>query len=155
MLDLFEELEDLISAFNSQSIDYALCGGMAMAVHGFYRTTVDIDLLILQKSFDEVRGIVKNLGYTIEAQPMTFSRGAVEIRRLSKLDLDAGDVLMLDLLLVTPQIENVWASRTEAQWEGGKIKVVSREGLIILKSFRKSPQDLADIESLKEIENES
>ncbi|MBI3649447.1 MAG: hypothetical protein HY231_00175 [Acidobacteria bacterium] len=126
-----------------------------MAVHGCSRATIDIDLLIRSESLEEIKAIARRFGYTIEALPMTFSKGAVEIRRLSKLDADAGDVLILDLLLVTPQIEKVWDSRTEAEWEGGKIKVVSREGLIALKSFRKSKQDLADIESLQEAEDES
>ncbi len=155
MLDLYEELKALISAFNTHKIEYALCGGLAMAVHGFFRTTIDIDLLIHRESLEEIKSIARSFGYTIEALPMTFSKGAVEIRRLSKLDPDAGDALMLDLLLVTPQIENVWTSRTEVEWEGGKIKVVSREGLIALKSFRRSKQDLADIEALKEVEDES
>jgi hypothetical protein len=155
MLDLYEELKALLSAFDTHRVEYALCGGLAMAVHGFFRATIDIDLLIRSESLEEIKSIARSFGYTIEALPMTFSKGAIEIRRLSKLDLDAGDVLMLDLLVVTPQIENVWTSRTEAEWEGGKIKVVSREGLIALKSFRSSRQDLADIESLKAVEDES
>lgn len=155
MLDLYEELKALLSAFDTHKVDYALCGGLAMAVHGFFRATIDIDLLIHRESLEEIKSLARSLGYTIEALPMTFSKGAIEIRRLSKLDSDAGDVLMLDLLLVTPQLENIWATRTEAEWEGGKITVVSREGLIALKSFRNSKQDLADIESLKEVEDES
>lgn len=154
MLDLYEELKALIAAFDTHRVEYALCGGMAMAVHGFFRATIDIDLLIHRESLEEIKNIARGFGYTIEALPMTFSKGAVEIHRLSKLDAEADDVLRLDLLLVTPQIENVWDTRIEAQWEGGKIKVVSREGLIALKSFRRSQQDLADIESLKEVEDE-
>ena len=155
MLDIYEELKSLLLAFDEQGVEYALCGGWAMAVHGFYRATVDIDVLVRSESLEAAKGIARNLGYTIEAQPMTFSKGAVEIHRVSKLDPDSGDVLILDLLVVTPQIEGVWISRTEAEWENGKIKVVSREGLITLKSLRNSPQDKADIERLKESEDES
>ena len=39
-------------------------------------------------------------------------------------------------------------SRVEAEWEGGKLSVVSAAGLIALKQLRGSPQDLADIEAL-------
>lgn len=155
MLDIYEELKSLLLACDEQDVAYALCGGWAMAVHGYYRATVDIDLLVRGESLDAAKDVARNLGYTIEAQPMTFSKGAVEIHRISKLDPDIGDVLMLDLLVVTSQIEDVWATRTEADWENGKIKVVSREGLIILKSLRNSSQDKADIERLKEIEDES
>ena len=36
---------------------------------------------------------------------MSFSQGATEIRRISKIDPRDGETLMLDLLLVTPAIE--------------------------------------------------
>jgi hypothetical protein len=155
MANLLEELKALISALEDSNIDYALCGGLAMAVHGFYRTTIDIDVLIRPESLKDVKSIALNLGYTINAEPMVFAKGAVEIHRVSKLDLDLGDVLMLDLLLVTSQIEDAWNSRTEAEWENGKIKVVSRDGLIKLKLLRKNPQDIVDINRLKEIHHES
>jgi len=64
-------------------------------------------------------------------------------------------VLSLAMLPVTPEIVDVWQSRTELEWELGRIWVVSRSGLIALKTFRSSAQDLADIEGLKETENES
>jgi len=155
VFDLYEEFNSIIAALEEHGIDYAVCGGLAMAVHGLPRATVDIDLLILRESLEDVRELARALGYTIEAFPLTFSHGAVEIRRLSKLDRDTGIVLSLDLLLVTPEIVEIWQSRTEVAWEAGSLWVVSRRGLIALKSLRSSAQDLVDIEQLKEIENES
>src|SRR5207253_10919779 len=119
-------------------------------VHGLPRATVDIDLLILAESLEETKRLARGLGYTIQAFPMTFSRGAVEIRRVSKIDPETGIVLSLDMLLVTPEIVDVWQSRTELTWESGSLWVVSRRGLMALKSLRSSSQDLADIERLKE-----
>jgi hypothetical protein len=81
---------------------------------------------------------------------MTFSNGAIEISRVSKIDRDTGIVLSLDLLLVTPEIREVWDSRTQADWESGILSVVSREGLIKLKNLRGSAQDQADISALME-----
>jgi len=150
LLDLYDEFKALISALTLRKIDYALCGGLAMAVHGVQRATVDIDLLILAAVLDDAKGVVRDLGFTAEALPMTFSGKAIEIHRTSKIDPDSGDVLMIDFLLVTPQIMNAWRSRTEVEWENGKLWVVSREGLIALKSLRGSNQDLDDIERLKE-----
>ena len=56
---------------------------------------------------------------------------------------------MLDLLLVTPAILPVWKSRKEVAWEHGTLWVVSRDGLMALKSLRGSGQDLEDISRLK------
>ena len=81
---------------------------------------------------------------------MSFSNEAVEIRRVSKIDSETGNVLSLDLLLVTAEIQDVWNSRVVADWEGGTLSVVSREGLIGLKNMRGSAQDQADISVLLE-----
>ena len=150
MFDLYYEFRKLIAALDEHQIDYALCGGIAMAIYDRPRATVDIDLLILSGSLDRVRATAAALGYTIRGMEMTFSNGAIEIRRVSKIDRETGQVLSLDLLLVTPEIQQVWDSRIEADWEGGKLSVVSREGLIGLKNLRGSAQDHADISALME-----
>lgn len=148
MFDITEELLKLIAVLHESEIEYALCGGMAMAVHGQLRATIDIDLLIPSDSLDEVLKIAKPLGYNIRGKDMSFASGAVEIRRVSKIDPEDGELLSLDLLLVTPDIRTSWESRLEAEWEGGKLSVVSASGLIALKQLRGSGQDLADIEAL-------
>ena len=153
MLDLFSEFQMFVSKLSKQRIDYALCGGLAMAVYGIVRATVDMDFLILVESLDDVKAIAREMGYTFEAQPMRFASGAIEIRRISKIDPDSNDLLMLDLLLVTPLIQDVWESRTELEWERESLSVVSREGLIKLKSFRGSGQDNDDIKRLRGTES--
>ena len=155
MLDLYEELKAIIAALENRGIDYALCGGLAMAVHSFPRATVDIDLLIRAEDLEEIKSIARSLGYTIEAQPMTFAKGAVEIRRISKIDKDTGFVLSLDMLFVTPATEAAWNSRTKFSWRNQVINVVSREGLIALKLLRNSGQDQDDIRNLQKVEDES
>jgi hypothetical protein len=149
VLDLYEELVALIDALESKRIDYAVCGGLAMAIWGLPRATVDIDLLIERESLAAVEEVAALLGYTFKANPMTFSDGAIVIHRVTKIDPDGGDVLMLDLLLVTPAVADAWQNRTRVEWDQGLMSVVSREGLAKLKSFRASGTDLDDIERLK------
>ena len=149
MIDITDELRALVAALDEQEIDYALCGGMAMAVHGRLRTTIDIDLLILAASLNDVLAIAKSLDYNVRGKDLSFANGAIEIRRVSKIDPNDGELLSLDLLLVTPEINEMWESRVEAEWEGGKLSVVSASGLIALKQLRGSGQDLADIEALR------
>ena len=155
MFDLYEEFRKLIGALNEHDIDYALCGGLAMAVYDRPRTTIDIDLLISSESLNRTLEIAKGLDYLIRGLDMTFAEGDIEIRRVSKIISQTGQVLSLDLLLVTPAVQQVWDSRVAADWEGGSFFVVSREGLISLKMMRGSPQDLADILALKEDINDA
>ena len=150
MFDLYEEFRQLISKLDDGNLDYALCGGLAMAVYDHARATVDIDLLILSETYDSVTAIAKELGYTIRGLDMTFANGVIEIRRVSKIHSTTGQVLSLDLLLVTPDIRPIWDSRETAEWEGGRLSVVSRRGLIALKQLRGSGRDMDDIAALRE-----
>lgn len=150
MLDLYDEFHKLVKLLEKHEIAYALCGGLAMAVYGRPRTTIDIDLLILSESLQKLLPLVEKQGYNIRGKDLSFANGAIEIRRVSKIDSESGDLLSLDLLLVTPQLLSVWESRTDASWEGVKLSIVSQTGLISLKLLRASGQDLDDIKALEE-----
>jgi hypothetical protein len=152
VLDLEQELGAIVDALTAERIEYALCGGMAMAVHGAPRATIDIDLLVREEDADRIHVAVAPLGFTFRAFPMTFSGGDVRILRVSKIDPSDGETLILDLLLVTPAVENVWSTRERMEWRGRALTVVSREGLIQLKIYRSSTQDRADIERLGSLE---
>jgi hypothetical protein len=150
MLNLLDELAGIVDSLNAARIPYALCGGIAMSVHGFTRATDDMDLFVRPEQVSDVESTVARLGYVIKAMQMNFSGGAMQIRRVSKVDTSDGDTLTLDLLLVTPASESAWASREIHTWRGRDLPVVSREGLILLKRFRSSDQDLVDIARLEE-----
>ena len=120
-----------------------------MAVWDEPRATVDIDLLVQPDSVPLIEQIVEPLGYTFKARPMTFSDGAIEIRRVTRIDPTTHDPLMLDLLLVTDAVADVWLSHTRVMLDDLELSVVSREGLIKLKSFRGSGRDQDDISKLR------
>lgn len=154
MFDLYDEFKTLVSSLDESGVDYAVCGGLAMAVWGAPRATVDIDMLILAEALEEAARVARDLGFTIEALPMTVGGGVIEIRRYSKIDGETGIVLPLDFLLVAPELVEIWDSRVKVSWETGSLWAVSRRGLIALKSIKPRPQDIADIERLKEADDE-
>jgi predicted nucleotidyltransferase len=154
MLDLYDELKGIIRNLNEAKVEYALCGGLALAVYGISRATVDIDLLVLKESLDAIKTLVKKAGYNFDAGIMTFRKGAIKIQRITKIDPASGDTLALDLLLVTPDLKTIWETRREMRWENQKLWVVSIEGLMAMKSLRGKGQDLDDIQILKETANE-
>lgn len=146
-MDFFQELKDLVSTLEARAIDYALCGGVALAIHGAPRATQDIDLLARPEDLDRLREAARSCGFRLESLPMDFGSG-VTIQRFTKLV--EGQPFMLDALLVTAPIESVWAGRLKMAFEGGTVRVVSREGLISLKLAAGRPQDIADIKRLEE-----
>jgi hypothetical protein len=152
MLDLFEEFTALIATLESAGVEYAVCGGMAMAIHGFPRATVDVDLLVPPSSTDAAIAHGRNLGFTFPADPMIFAGGKIQIQRMTKIDRDSGDILSLDLLLVGPATTEVWGDRQRVRWEQGELWVVSKTGLVALKRMRGSGQDQDDINHLEGID---
>lgn len=155
MASLLNEFVNFTESLNRQNIDYAVCGGWAMAIHGFPRATIDIDLLVLAEDLEKVWRAAQNLGYEVEGIPLHFHEGAIEIRRISKIDKESKRLFTIDFLLVTEQLKDVWKNRELIEWEEGTVWTVSREGLIQLKTISGREQDLLDVKKLREVENEN
>jgi hypothetical protein len=155
MSGLLKEFTDLTEMLNEKGIAYAVCGGWAMAIHGLPRATVDIDLLILSENLSAAWETAQNLGYEVEGLPLHLHDGAIEIRRISKIDKESKRLFTIDFLLVTEALRDVWENRQLIEWEDGKLWAVSREGLILLKTIGGREQDLLDIKKLRELDNES
>jgi len=142
-----DELQGLIKLLRNAKIEYALCGGLAMAVHGWPQSTMDIDILIEKKKLAAARDLAKSLGFKREAHRMYFCDDKIQIHRLIKL---AGEeAIPLDLLTVTPSLRSAWKQRVTLESAYGPICVVSRKGLAMMKNMRKSGQDKDDIRKLK------
>jgi|SRR6266404_8886819 len=153
MTNLIDEFVSFTNALHQAGIDYAVCGGWAMAIHGLPRATIDIDLLILSDDLPKVWAIAQGQGYDVEGSPLHF--GPIEIRRISKVDRESKRVYTLDFLLVTDALKEVWNNRELISWEDGKTWVVSKGGLITLKTISGREQDLLDIKKLREVDDES
>ncbi len=152
MLDLVEEFRVLVHALEAARVGFAVCGGLAVAIHARPRATLDVDLLLPEDQLEAAKRIARGLGYGIEAGPLVFREGAVVIHRLSKPDPETGALLSLDLLVVTPALAPVWATRERVEWTHGGVPVVSRSGLVAMKRLRGSGQDMDDIRSLEDNE---
>jgi hypothetical protein len=148
MAELFNELANVTESLELDEIEYAVCGGLALSIHGFSRATFDIDILIRPESLDRSFELVKRFGFDIHGLDMSFKERAVEIRRVSKIDED-GEILSLDFLLVTPEVEDVWASRQTIDFRGSPMSIVSRDGLIRLKELAGRDKDLIDIDRIR------
>jgi hypothetical protein len=155
MSTLLQEFANLTQTLNEKNIDYAVCGGWAMAIHGFNRATLDIDLLILSEDLEQVWETAQSFGYDVEGLPLHFDKGAIEIRRISKIDKESKILITLDFLLVTEALKDVWAGRRRTKWNKGEFWVVSREGMIFMKEISGRDKDLIDLNFLREVNDES
>ena len=149
MAALIDEFVGIVESLNREGIDYAVCGGWAMAIHGRLRTTIDIDILILADDLDAAMNIAHERGFDIEGLPLNFDGGKTQIRRISKIDTGSKELITLDLLLVTPVYEPAWKTRRRVFWNHGEYRVVDVEGMIMMKELAKRPKDLEDLTFLR------
>jgi len=72
MISLLDEFSSIVQAFENAGIEYAVCGGLAMAIQGFPRATMDIDLLIREQSLDQTLRIAAENGFDIQRRDASF-----------------------------------------------------------------------------------
>jgi hypothetical protein len=146
-LDLRAELDALTRSLDAAGIPYAVCGALALAIHGHPRATKDIDLLIPPDKIAAAKAVARVHGFTIEALPMVFSSSGITVHRTSRLL--GTQILTLDLLEAAGPLAPVWDARERHATAHGSIWVVSRQGLVTMKLAAGRPQDLADLAKLE------
>lgn len=145
---LDSELEALLAALEGSRAPYALAGGLALAVHGVVRATVDIDLLVPDEALEQVASVAGEEGFTVTTE-LAFTSG-LRIRRLVKIVDD--DTLVLDLLRVDATSADAFRTRERASLGAIDFWVLSRAGLRALKLAAGRDQDLADVRRLEELD---
>ena len=146
MTDIYAEFVAVVRAFDDAGIEYALCGALALAVHGAPRATKDIDLIARKEDEARIHEVVAKIGFTHAALPMRLAGSGIEVQRFTKLA--EGRPLLLDVLWLCPSLQTIWEDRERVPWAAGTLSVVSREGLVTLKLTAGRAQDLVDIQSL-------
>ena len=149
-MNLKSELLAITQALRGAAVPYALCGGMAVVLHGYPRLTRDVDLLIRPEDLERARRSLEGVGFTIPGGILPFDAGKERERRVFRVSKRIGsELLTVDLLLVPPFLEGVWEGREVYEIDGVPVEVVSRDGLLAMKRIAARPQDLADIERLE------
>jgi hypothetical protein len=149
-VNLKRELLGVVKALGDSSVPYALCGGMAVVLHGYPRLTRDIDMLIRPEDLDTARVALAASGFTIAAGIIPFDVGRPHERQVYRVSKAIGaELLTVDLLLLPHFLEEVWQGRETYEVEGSLVHVVSRAGLITMKRVAGRPQDIGDIANLE------
>lgn len=95
------ELEALVDALNGDGVPYALCGGLALGIHGHPRTTIDIDLLVEAADVSRALVVAKRVGFDIlDAGARRLSvvsrEGLATMKRIAGRAQDLADLARLE-----------------------------------------------------------
>ena len=150
-LNILEELPAIFRALEDRQAEYALCGGLAVAIQGHSRATEDIDLVILKEKLEPVKQALKDCGFIIDNGWIPLPSQGVEFYRMTKI-IDA-DWLVVDLLPVA-EGSNLWKEREQHQSEQGIVWVLSKDGLIEMKSKSQREKDKVDVDALRRLKRQ-
>lgn len=117
-LDLRTELEALTTSLGRAEIPYAVCGALALAIHGHPRATKDIALITAPDQIVALKAVARVHGFTLEALPMTFSSSGITVHRVSRLV--GAQILTLDILDGSGVLAPVWNAREQVDTPRGR-----------------------------------
>jgi len=150
LVNLVDELHAVAAALRDAGVPYAVCGGVAVTIHGATRSTRDIDLLVARVDVPRVLDAIRPLGYLFAALPLTFDEGTERERHVQRVTKIEGDEhLVLDLLLSEGAYAGFLTDRIEVDLPQGPLVVVSRDALLRMKRLAGRAQDLADLDKLE------
>lgn len=142
-----------MNAFTDLGVRYLVVGAHALAAHGIPRATGDLDL--------HIHATTENASLVFEA----LAQFGAPLEEVSTEDLsNPGTVYQIgvapnriDILTLIDGIsfDEAWENRIEIEVDGIKVPIISREDLIKNKLAVGRPQDLADVERLKEMDDVS
>jgi len=150
-MELYGELAKIADAFEADNLDYAVCGGIAVAFHGYSRFTKDIDLLVQEDDIERTMDLLDTIGFLERSGRIPFELH--DLYRTSKVE--GTDILTVDVIAVSPALQEVWDDRTVFDWSGRRLWVVSAEGLAKMKQMAGRDQDLLDLKKLGFVDDES
>lgn len=138
-------LPPLFERLDSDGIDFALIGGIAVSLAGVDRTTEDVDFLTLLSDSEKIDGIMKDLGYEV-------LKRSEDISNYWREGPDGGRV---DFMFAhRPYAQAMLKRALSTQFMGQAIKTLRPEDLIGLKiqAISNNParerKDRYDIEDL-------
>jgi hypothetical protein len=85
-MDFSTTLTKVVTAFDAHDISYALIGGLAIALRGVQRSTLDADFILLAENLKTCDSILFDLGYELEFRSENVSHYMSSDVSMGRLD---------------------------------------------------------------------
>jgi len=158
-------LEEIISTLTNDGIDFIICGGVALVLHGIERLTIDLDLSVDMQEINLQRFLkaMKQLGLSprapvpaeslldpLKREIMIKEKNALVFTFIdTKNPYRQVDVFLTDM----HSYDSLKQGSEEIMLGGQQVKLVSKETLLKMKKKIDPPRDkdLFDIQMLEKI----
>ena len=145
-MNLEEDLREFIELLNALNVRYIVVGAHAVAYHGYPRFTGDIDIFleISDENAERILNVIKRFGF---AGLGLAKEDFLKEDQIIQLGV-APNRIDLMTFLSGVDFQEAWATREQAEIDGLKMPIISKEMLKRNKAASGRTQDLADLEQL-------
>jgi predicted nucleotidyltransferase len=159
------DIRGILDALADEGVEFLIIGGVAVGFHGYVRATKDVDIVPAPdlENLEKLARVLAALDAQIEGaeefddrelpdplDPEALALGGNWVLRTRLGRFDVMQWIGEDALW-----EKLSPAASEAEIGGLTIKVVSYDGLVALKEHAGRPQDLLDLERLREARGEA
>lgn len=138
---------DFVKLCNLHKVKYLVIGGYAVSIHGYPRSTKDLDILIelSEENAIKVKKVVDDFGF---ASLKLTKEDFLKRDFVTQLGYEP---IRIDILndIGGLNYEEAWVNRKMVNYEGELIPFIGYNELLKLKAIAGRPQDLADISKLE------
>ena len=154
---------ELLQALSDEQVQYVLVGGLAVQLHGFLRSTFDIDLVLAMNDENLSRFIAVAQGYglvPVIPVPMDSLRNASLIDQwhrekgmlaFSLREPQAGGSVVDVLVRSDVPYDMLKSNAVAGELFGRNVWIASIDDLLVMKRIANRPKDQLDIAALKKI----
>lgn len=159
------KFERVLEALAGSNVDFVIVGGVAVVMHGHLRMTNDLDLAVdlTERNLERCLGCLADLGYQPQApvDMMAFADADQRQRWVKEKNMTVFSPWSSDRsgptvdLFADPPFDYQQLKRraVTVSLAGHDVSVVSLDDLVAMKQAVGRPQDLADVLSLKQIDD--
>lgn len=159
-----KSIPDILRALADTGVQFVLVGGFAVQLHGFVRTTIDLDLVLAMDDANLTKfiDVAKQFGLA-PIIPVSID----SLKNAKQIDQWHKEKGMLAFALREPQVSGSVIDvlvRPEVAFEqlqidaatvdlfGRSVKIASIEHLLFMKRIANRPKDRIDVEALEKIQ---
>jgi hypothetical protein len=149
-MELPKDFKEFIQLLNEKEVRYLLIGGYAIGLHGYMRTTEDIDFWV-EQSEENAKKIISTLEefYGTEFKNMTYEDFLVkdEVFRFGKF---SGNIIDILTSLKELDFNESYKKKVTYNFSGILIDLINRDDLVKNKLSTGRSKDIADVDNLPE-----
>lgn len=152
------DAQELLRGLDQHEVEYVVFGALALLFYGAVRTTEDLDVVVApdQENLNRVAEWLISIDASLRLRPARKfgprERWAMNRGSNATVLTPLGQIDVVQRIPGMPAWEDLVAQAEVYEFEGRTVRVMNRATLIELKRRRGSAQDLADIETIEQLD---